>query len=57
MDKSPLFIVVDLFCGLGGTTTGFIQAKDGIAKVIYCVNHDKDALDTHNNHRQLVCPI
>ena len=51
MDNIPLFIVVDLFCGLGGTTTGFTNAKDGIAKVIYCVNHDQDALDTHKaNH-------
>lgn len=23
----PLFIIVDLFCGAGGTTTGFVQAE------------------------------
>jgi DNA (cytosine-5)-methyltransferase 1 len=26
MMKDPLFIVIDLFCGAGGTTTGFDQA-------------------------------
>lgn len=25
--KEPLFIVVDLFCGAGGTTTGFVHAE------------------------------
>src|SRR5579864_7465515 len=48
--KEPLFIVVDLFCGAGGTTTGFVQATlDGnfIAKVIACVNHDAKAIKSH----------
>lgn len=47
---NPLFIIVDLFCGAGGTTTGFIQAKfDGnnLAKVIACVNHDPKAIKSH----------
>lgn len=46
----PLFLIVDLFCGFGGTTTGFAQAYiDGnpIAKVIACVNHDPKAIQSH----------
>jgi DNA (cytosine-5)-methyltransferase 1 len=48
--KDPLFIIVDLFCGAGGTTTGFVQAEledEGIAKVIACVNHDAKAIKSH----------
>lgn len=48
--KDPLFIIVDLFCGAGGTTTGFVQAElegTGIAKVIACVNHDPKAIKSH----------
>jgi DNA (cytosine-5)-methyltransferase 1 len=45
------YIVIDLFCGAGGTTTGFEKAKDSngnkIAKVIACVNHDKLAIESH----------
>lgn len=46
----PLFIIVDLFCGFGGTTKGFTLAQiDGqdIAKVIACVNHDPKAIKSH----------
>lgn len=46
----PLFLIVDLFCGAGGTTTGFVQAKlegNDIAKVIACVNHDHKAIKSH----------
>lgn len=46
----PTFLVVDLFCGAGGTTTGFAMAKEngmGIAKVIACVNHDYMAIESH----------
>jgi len=46
----PLFIIVDLFCGFGGTTTGFVDAEiDGnkIAKIIACVNHDPKAIKSH----------
>lgn len=39
------FIVIDLFCGAGGTTTGFENTD--IAKVIACVNHDKNAIKSH----------
>lgn len=42
----PKFIIIDLFCGFGGTTTGFHQTG-GIAKVIACVNHDPKAIKSH----------
>jgi DNA (cytosine-5)-methyltransferase 1 len=54
MEKEPIFLVVDLFCGAGGTTTGFAMAKDGIAKVIACVNHDPKAIESHwKNHPEV----
>jgi DNA (cytosine-5)-methyltransferase 1 len=47
-------IYVDLFCGAGGTSTGVENAKGynrTIAKVIACVNHDENAIASHNaNH-------
>ena len=47
-------LYVDLFCGAGGTSTGVENAMiDGrkIAKVIACVNHDKNAIASHKaNH-------
>lgn len=53
----PIFLIVDLFCGAGGTTTGFAQAElDGnkIAKVIACVNHDPIAIKSHwANHPEV----
>lgn len=39
-------MVIDLFCGFGGTTTGFHQT-DGKARVIACVNHDPKAIKSH----------
>lgn len=46
----PLFIVIDLFCGAGGTSTGFEMAGD-LALVIACVNHDRKAIKSHwRNH-------
>lgn len=49
-DKIQL-IVVDLFCGAGGTTSGIEQCKDEkghkIAKVVCCVNHDPKAINCH----------
>ena len=52
--KEPEFIVVDLFCGAGGTTTGF-EMTDGLAKVIACVNHDANAIKSHwLNHPDVV---
>lgn len=44
--QDPVFIVVDLFCGAGGTTTGF-EMTGGVAKVIACVNHDHKAILSH----------
>jgi DNA (cytosine-5)-methyltransferase 1 len=43
--SDPSLIVVDLFCGAGGTSTGFAKSK--IAKVIACVNHDHKAINSH----------
>lgn len=48
--ETPEFIVVDLFCGAGGTTTGVEMArKEGkkVCKVIACVNHDHLAIKSH----------
>lgn len=48
--QHPLFLIVDLFCGFGGTTTGFADAEingNKIAKVIACVNHDPKAIKSH----------
>lgn len=47
-------LYIDLFCGAGGTSTGvenaIINGKK-IAKVIACVNHDKNAIASHKaNH-------
>jgi DNA (cytosine-5)-methyltransferase 1 len=46
----PIFLIVDLFCGFGGTTTGFVNAfvnGNKIAKVVACVNHDPKAIKSH----------
>ncbi len=40
------FLVVDLFCGAGGTTTGFANTN-GLVRVIGCVNHDAKAIKSH----------
>jgi DNA (cytosine-5)-methyltransferase 1 len=48
--KDPLFIVIDLFCGFGGTTLGFELAELEslkIAEVFACVNHDPKAIKSH----------
>jgi DNA (cytosine-5)-methyltransferase 1 len=58
MINQPQFIVIDLFCGFGGTTLGYERAiVDGIkvAKVIACVNHDPKAIKSHwLNHPDVV---
>ena len=52
MNTNPTFLVVDLFCGAGGVTTGF--ALSGVAKVIACVNHDHVAILSHwTNHKEV----
>ena len=47
-------LYIDLFCGAGGTSTGVEDARvDGakVAKVIACVNHDANAIESHRaNH-------
>ncbi len=54
MNTPPVFLIVDLFCGAGGTTTGFAMAKNGIAQVIACVNHDAKAIESHwKNHPEV----
>ncbi|RZJ92456.1 MAG: DNA cytosine methyltransferase [Chryseobacterium sp.] len=48
------FLVIDLFCGAGGTSTGFLQAK-GKAIVIACINHDAKAIESHwLNHPEVL---
>ncbi len=49
---NPSFLIVDLFCGAGGTTTGFALSE--VAKVIACVNHDHVAILSHwANHPEV----
>lgn len=47
-------LYIDLFCGAGGTSTGVEKARldsQQCAKVIACVNHDPNAIASHNaNH-------
>ncbi|WP_316778320.1 DNA cytosine methyltransferase [Pedobacter antarcticus] len=51
--KNPLaveFLIIDLFCGAGGTSTGFHNAMfqgDQIALVMACINHDFKAIKSH----------
>ena len=43
-------LYIDLFCGAGGTSTGVESAQVNgckCAKVIACVNHDKNAIASH----------
>ena len=51
MDRDNIkLLYIDLFCGAGGTSTGVELAKiNGVkcAKVIACVNHDKNAILSH----------
>jgi len=47
---NPTFLIIDLFCGFGGTTTGFASATyqgSKIAQVIACINHDPKAIKSH----------
>jgi len=51
---TPHLIIIDLFCGAGGTTTGFAMARPGTAKVIAAVNHDPKAIESHwKNHPEV----
>lgn len=43
-------LYIDLFCGAGGTSTGVNSARienEQCAKVVACVNHDKNAIASH----------
>lgn len=47
--KFPL-VIIDLFCGAGGTTSGAERAMfegQKCCKVIYCINHDRYAILSH----------
>lgn len=52
------FLIIDLFCGAGGTTTGFNNAMiDGkkVALIMACVNHDPKAIESHwLNHPEVI---
>jgi len=54
MKENISLLYIDLFCGAGGTSTGVENAVINgkkIAKVIACVNHDKNAIASHKaNH-------
>jgi len=51
--KNPLaieFLIIDLFCGAGGTSTGFHNAMfhgNQVALVMACINHDFKAIKSH----------
>lgn len=48
--KDISLLYIDLFCGAGGTSTGVENARINgkqCAKVIACVNHDKNAIASH----------
>lgn len=47
------FVIIDLFCGAGGTSLGFHRAKyngENIAEVVACVNHDAMAIKSHSKN-------
>ena len=54
MRSCPYLLYIDLFCGAGGTSTGVEHATingNKCAKVIACVNHDANAILSHQaNH-------
>lgn len=47
------FLMIDLFCGAGGTTTG--AEMSGVCKVVAAVNHDPLAISSHAaNHSDVL---
>lgn len=52
--SEPKLLFIDLFCGAGGVTTGIEHARcfdKKVGKVIACVNHDANAIASHQeNH-------
>ena len=52
-DRDIQFLLIDLFCGAGGTTTG--AELSGVCKVIAAVNHDSLAIASHKaNHKKVL---
>lgn len=58
MNTEIKYIVIDLFCGAGGTTTGYELAKLSrketrgksslvLSRVVACINHDPIAIKSH----------
>lgn len=41
--------VIDLFCGAGGTTTAIFRSGTNM-KVVYCINHDPNAIRSHSEN-------
>ena len=53
MSKNHKFLMADLFCGAGGSSTGAMQALSslGYEVILTCCNHWQTAVDTHKmNH-------
>lgn len=51
--NTPEFLLIDLFCGAGGTTTG--AENSGVCMVIAAINHDPLAIDSHAaNHKHVL---
>lgn len=52
-NESIQFLLIDLFCGAGGTTTG--AEMSGICKVVAAINHDPVAIASHTaNHSNVL---
>lgn len=50
VNSDTQLLYIDLFCGAGGTSTGIEKARingEQCAKVIACINHDKNAILSH----------
>lgn len=54
-DIKPDFLMIDLFCGAGGTTTG--AELSGVCKVVAAINHDPLAIQSHAANHQNVLHI
>lgn len=49
----PKFLLIDLFCGAGGTSTGALHS--GVCKVVAAINHDPLAIASHAaNHSDVL---
>ena len=58
LQNEPKLLVIDLFCGAGGTTIGYKLAKlrkELCALVIACINHDAKAIKSHwRNNKEVL---